>query len=206
LTYSIVAIDPGRKYLGVACVSGSIAVGSRVPWARYPVGAVATQAYTNPSLGNIILDLIERGYSAEKALLKALNMDKAPDLRQVAVIDYNYGKAVHSGRNIPRKYSEYIGRYCICIANLVKDEHIPEAMCRVFEEYVKTTEFHVALYKALLEGHRLGGDKRGDRSAAILVVGRTEYGRYYDRLIDLRIDYAENPLASMERLLGLLSL
>jgi len=54
MTYGILAIDLSKKMLGIGVASGSIAVGSRVPWACAGVGVVATQAYTNPALGPII--------------------------------------------------------------------------------------------------------------------------------------------------------
>ncbi len=36
MTYSIVSFDPRNRFIGIGTVSGSIAVGSRVPWAKYP--------------------------------------------------------------------------------------------------------------------------------------------------------------------------
>ncbi|OYT50789.1 MAG: hypothetical protein B6U76_12110 [Desulfurococcales archaeon ex4484_217_2] len=72
MTYSIVALDKRRKLLGVAVISGSLAVGSRVPWAKAGIGAVATQAHTNPALGPLILEYLSQGLKAREALEKAL--------------------------------------------------------------------------------------------------------------------------------------
>ena len=47
-TFSIVAYDSANGDLGVAVQSKAFAVGARVPYARAGVGAVATQATTNP--------------------------------------------------------------------------------------------------------------------------------------------------------------
>ncbi len=189
MTYSIVAVDPYKKLFGVAVASGSTAVGSRVPWARTNTGSVATQAYTNPSLGPLILSLLSEGASAGEALRKALLRDPDPYSRQVAVIDRNLAKAYHNGRRIPAYSGGFEGRFSVCIANLVSDPGIPEAMCRVFDENLIVHGMAYSLLRALEAGGRLGGDRRGDKSAAILVVGDTEYGVLYDRLVDLRVDY-----------------
>lgn len=202
LTYSIVGLDPVSGFIGVGTASGSIAVGSRVPWAKYLVGGVATQAYTNPSLGPLILGYLEKGLGAAEALRRALESDPEPEYRQVAVIDYNYGKAVHNGSRIPASSGWSTGDYSVCNANLVVSTEIPIAMCRVFEEKLAGKGLAWALIEALKIAENMGGDKRGDHSAAILVAGKTPYGKLYDKIIDLRIDYAEErPVEKLAKLL-----
>ncbi len=202
MTYTIIGVDPEKKYLGIASASGSIAVGSRVVWAKYPYAAVATQAYTNPALGPLIISLVEKGYSTREALEKALKIDDESHLRQVAVLTLRGEKAVYNGENIPHEYGYYIGNYSICIANLVVSPKLAETICSVFEKHLQDTrnlnDFVFALLEALKKGHSMGGDKRGDRSAALLVVGRTPYGSLYDRLIDLRVDYSTEPITMLQ--------
>jgi uncharacterized Ntn-hydrolase superfamily protein len=70
-TFSIVAYDPERKEWGVAVASKYLAVGSAVPWAKAGVGAVATQAAVNVTLGSQGLELLEKGKSAAETI-KAL--------------------------------------------------------------------------------------------------------------------------------------
>ena len=205
MTYSIVAYDPSRRLVGVAVASGSVAVGSRVPWARAGVGGVATQAYTNPSLGPLILNLLSQGLSAREALFRAIREDPDPESRQVAAIDTRLGKAYYNGKNIPFYSGGYIGRYSVCIANLVADPDIPETMCRVFDENLGTHGLPRSLLIALQHGSSLGGDRRGDKTAALLVVGQTEYGILYDKIIDLRIDYdwGREPVENLKKLYDL---
>src|SRR5512139_2985677 len=50
-TFSIVARDPATGDLGVAVQSHWFSVGSIVTWAEPGVGAVATQAFAEPSYG-----------------------------------------------------------------------------------------------------------------------------------------------------------
>jgi uncharacterized Ntn-hydrolase superfamily protein len=189
LTFSIVALDPRNSYFGVGVASGSIAVGNRVPWAAYPIGAVATQAYTNPALGPLILNYMRKGYSAMKALQKSLHEDREPSKRQLAVIDFKGEVALYTGADAPGEKGEARGEYCGSVANLVVDSIIPSLMCRVFMEEYPVHGLIWAILTSLEEAEDLGGDKRGDHSAAILVAGKTEYGSLYDRILDLRVDY-----------------
>ena len=48
MTFSILARDPNNGRFGVAVATCHLAVGSTVPHIRSGVGAVATQAHTNP--------------------------------------------------------------------------------------------------------------------------------------------------------------
>jgi len=203
LTYSIVAIDRRSKLVGVATVSGSVAVGSRVPWARHGVGAVATQAYTNPALGPRILGLMASGLGPREALRKALKEDRGREMRQVAVIDARSGEsAVFSGSSIPREFGEYIGRDCACIANMVSSSRVAMEMCRAFEEAMSGgRSFIESLLIALAVGHEIGGDVRGDRSAAMVVCGSTPFGELYDRVVDARVDLSTRPLEDLRRVL-----
>ena len=67
-TYSIVACDLETKQWGVAVQSKFLAVGSVVPWAEPEVGAIATQAYANPSYGPKGLALLRDGLSASEVV------------------------------------------------------------------------------------------------------------------------------------------
>ncbi len=201
MTYSILAYDALLGQAGVAVASGSIAVGSRVPWGRHGVGVVATQAYTNPALGALVLSYLLRSSTAEEALRLALSHDPSPAHRQVAVIDYRGDIAVHDGDWCPNWHGYVVNRRepVVCIANLVKGP----AVCRdAVRAYVEARgSLAERLLAALAAGHRAGGDRRGDRSAALLVVGQTEYSPHYDRIVDLRVDYDPvDPVSTLERL------
>ncbi len=190
------AIDKKKKLLGIVVASGSVAVGSRVPWAKYAVGGVVTQAYTNPALGPLILELLKKGYDVREALERALEIDRNAKLRQVAVMDYDGNIEVHNGSNIPswNGYKVVEGEV-VCVANLVRGPEVCEDAIRAFKR--STSELPLKLLDALKKGHEAGGDQRGDRSSALLVVGQTELIPYYDRIIDLRVDFSINPIVEL---------
>ena len=199
MTYSIVAYDFEAKLIGVGVVSGSIAVGSRVPWARAGIGGVATQAYTNPVIGVRILRFLEEGYNAGEALFRALALDPSPSMRQVAVVSVKGDTATHTGNSVPRHYGEHRGHGYACIGNMLASRRVVDVVCKTFTN----TKGGLAerILEALEAGHREGGDLRGDHSAAILVVGEHPiYGREYDKIIDLRVDYSSNPIEQLKEL------
>ena len=202
MTYSIIVLDKQRDLLGIGVASGSIAVGSRVPWGRYGVGGVTSQAYTNPGLGPIILDYMERGHIAEEAIKKALNRDKQPNLRQVAAMDWDGNASYYNGKNIPIEYGGFIYKECVAIANLVVSSEIPKILCKSYYENIDN-DMSISIIHALMEAHSIGGDRRGDRSSALLIIGLTEFTPYYDRILDLRIDYSKDPLKELERIYNL---
>ena len=195
MTYSVVIVQ-GRK-IGIGVVSGSIAVGNRVPYIRYPYCGVVSQGYTNPALGPIIANLIERGYKARRALEEALKFDVNPGARQVAVLTMDLDKAVHVGSKTPLNRGAFVGEDFVVVANLVKDRVIESMATAAESEGGLVTR----LYKSLAAGHTVGGDLRGDKSAAILVHGETRFSPYYNTVLDLRVDYSNDPLRDLEKLL-----
>ncbi len=64
MTFSLVARCEKTGMFGVAISSSSPAVAARCSFARAGVGAVASQNVTDPTLGPLALDLMERGLSA----------------------------------------------------------------------------------------------------------------------------------------------
>ena len=79
MTYSVVVCDPKSKKLGVAVATCHFAVGALVPHLKAGVGAIATQAATNPYLGLKGLEKMSNGYSLKDALMASLSEDVAKD-------------------------------------------------------------------------------------------------------------------------------
>jgi uncharacterized Ntn-hydrolase superfamily protein len=60
------------------------------------------------------------------------------------------------------------------------------------------------LLAAIAAGQRAGGDRRGQESAALLVVkAEGGYSGFNDRFVDLRVDDHPAPIDELERLLGI---
>ena len=92
MTFSIVARDAVTGMTGVAVATKHLAVGALVPHAKAGVGAIATQAQTNPLLGIRGLQLLEHGNSsatasAESVLQHLIIEDPDHEQRQLHLVD-----------------------------------------------------------------------------------------------------------------------
>jgi uncharacterized Ntn-hydrolase superfamily protein len=197
MTYSIVAYDPEQNQLGVAVQSHSLCVGARVPWAEAGVGAVATQAQSEPSYGTLGLAMMQAGKSAEQALKGLLASDPQAAIRQVAMVDKQGNIAVHTGEKCVEAAGHRQGTYYSVQANLMLKNTVWDAMASSFE----TTSGSLAerMLKALSAAQSEGGDIRGQQSAALLVVSSQPASG--GRLFDLRVDDHPEPLQELQRLL-----
>lgn len=198
-TFSIVAADTVEGEWGVAVASRFLAVGSVVPWARAGVGAVATQAEANTAFGPHGLALMERGQSAPQALALLLRSDGKPGSRQVALVDGRGRVAVHTGDECRGWAGEVRGPGFVIQGNSLVGPEVVDLMAKAFmESHGSLAE---RLLDALAAGQGAGGDERGRQSAALLVVKAG--GGYLggnDRLVDLRVDDAKDPVAELARL------
>jgi uncharacterized Ntn-hydrolase superfamily protein len=200
MTYSIVARDKETGEFGVAVQSHYFQVGPVVPWAVAGVGAVATQSMVNVSFGPLGIDYMSAGYTAEQALKALLAGDTEPQSRQVSLVDAKGNVATHTGDRCIPAAGHRIGDGFSCQANLMEKDTVWDAM---FEAYTNSKEpLAERMLAALDAAEAEGGDIRGKQSAAMLVVSGRPTGRpWEDRVIELRVEDAPDPLAELRRLL-----
>jgi uncharacterized Ntn-hydrolase superfamily protein len=200
-TYSIVARDPASGRLGVAVQSHYFSVGSIVTWAEAGVGAVATQSFVDPSYGKLGLDLMRSGRNAHDTLTGLAAADSERDVRQVAMVDANGNAAAHTGARCIAEAGHIVGEGFSVQANMMHHKSVWPAMA---EAYRGTGgDLPDRLLAALEAAEGEGGDIRGMQSAAMLVVDATATGRpWAERMIDIRVEDAAQPLVELKRLLG----
>lgn len=199
-TYSIVAKDPETGEMGVAVQSHWFSVGSVVTWALAGVGAVATQALTNPAYGPDGLGLMREGASADEALKTLLAQDEGRAVRQVAMVDAKGGVAAHTGRRCIPEAGHIEGTGFSVQANMMITDEVWAAMAKRFSQWKGSLAER--MMAALEAGEEAGGDIRGRQSAAMLVVRGASTGRpWEDRSVDLRVDDHREPLEELKRLL-----
>ena len=201
-TYSICACDLERGEWGVAVQSKFLAVGSVVAWAEAGVGAIATQAYANPSFGPDGLALLREGQRREEVLEQLIDADegaRGPPARRRGRVRRRRSRsrahAASSGRAGAPGRLRGAGEH----PRLRGDGRRAGRDVRGDRGPARR-----AAARALAAGQAAGGDRRGQQSAALL-VSRKEggYAGMSDVAVDLRVDDHPTPIAELERLYGL---
>ena len=199
-TFSIVGRDPENGELGVAVQSKFFAVGAVVPWAKAGVGAIATQAWANTTYGPNGLRFLEDGLTAQEALDQLIAGDDDRAQRQVGIVDAKGNAANYTGDKCLEWAGGLKGENYAVQGNILVSEVVVKAMSEAFE--AAEGELAEKLMTALIAGQAQGGDRRGQQSAALLVVREGGgYSGFNDRYIDLRVDDHERPIDELHRLL-----
>ena len=196
-TFSIVARCSRTNEVGVCVATAIPAVGSVVPYAESGVGAIATQASTNVVYGTRGLELLRSGLSPDQALQRILREDPERDSRQVIMIDAQGRTAAFTGKACVDWKGHVIGKDYVVAGNMLVGAQVVQSMAEAFE--AGGGELEERLLRALEAGQKAGGDKRGKRSAALLVMKRPEY-KGVRPFIDLRVDYHEDPVRELRRI------
>jgi uncharacterized Ntn-hydrolase superfamily protein len=202
-TYSIAACDLESQQWGVATQSKFLSVGSVVPWAKPQVGAIATQAYANPRYGPDGLALLREGLSAEEVVERLTSADEGRDHRQLGVVDANGGSATFTGAECMEWAGGHTGPGYAAQGNILVSGETVDAIAQAFEA-TAGKPLAERLLDCLDAAQAAGGDRRGQQSAAILVVERDGgYGGLSDSVVDLRVEDHERPLEELRRIYAL---
>jgi uncharacterized Ntn-hydrolase superfamily protein len=200
VTYSIVARDPETGEMGVATQSQAFAVGNSVPFALPGHGVIATQSMAEPMYGSVGLDLLQGGFTAQEVLTALSSVDPQPQRRQVAVLGVNGDLAAYTGNQCVDAAGHLIGDTSVALANMAASPAVWEAMVERFES--SGGPLAQRLLNSLQAAEEAGGDFRGRRSAAIMVIRATTTGRpWHDAVVDLRVDDSPDPLTALADLL-----
>jgi uncharacterized Ntn-hydrolase superfamily protein len=205
-TYSIAACDLGAGQWGVATQSKFLAVGSVVTWAEPGAGAVATQAYANPRYGPDGLALLRGGASAEAVVARLTAADDGREQRQLGVVDARGGSASFTGSQCMDWAGGLTGPCFAAQGNILVGEATVAALAATFTA-TAGRPLAERLLECLASAQAAGGDRRGQQSAALLVVERDGgYAGLSDVLVDLRVDDHVEPVAELARIFGIHSL
>jgi uncharacterized Ntn-hydrolase superfamily protein len=199
-TYSIAACDLAAGQWGVATQSKFLAVGSIVPWAVPGVGAVATQAYANPRYGPDGLELLREGLDAQQVVERLTAADDGRDHRQLGVVDGSGGSATFTGSSCMEWAGGLAGPSFAAQGNILVGRETVDALAETFGA-TAGRPLGERLIECLAAAQTAGGDRRGQQSAALLVVERDGgYAGLTDVVLDLRVDDHVEPIAELARL------
>jgi uncharacterized Ntn-hydrolase superfamily protein len=198
-TFSIAACDLDARQWGVAVQSKFLAVGSVVPWAEPEVGAIATQAYANPSYGPNGLALLREGLGASQVVERLTAEDEGRDERQLGVVDAQGVGASWTGPGCNDWAGHRTGDGYAAQGNILVSGATVDALAETFEA-TAGRPLAERLLECLAAAQAAGGDSRGQQSAALLVVKRKGgYAALSDVLVDLRVDDHEQPIEELAR-------
>jgi len=198
-TYSIAACDLEAGQWGVATQSKFLAVGSVVPWAEPRVGAIATQAYANPRYGSEGLVLLREGLTAEQVVDRLTSADEGRDHRQLGVVDSEGRSASFTGEECLDWAGGRTGPCYAAQGNILVSAATVDAIAETFEG--SSGALADRLLDCLDAAQAAGGDRRGQQSAAILVVEKDGgYAKLSDVVVELRVEDHERPLEELRRL------
>jgi uncharacterized Ntn-hydrolase superfamily protein len=204
-TFSILGYDPQTGEVGGAVQSRVFSVGNGVLWAEANVGVAATQAIVDVSYGPQALELLRWGM-APANIIKAI-LDKDPDPvpdswskqgRQFAVMNAKGEYAAYTGPKATEWAGHKGGKFCTAQGNILAGEAVVTNMINAFE----TTEGHLSqrLVAALEGGQAGGGDKRGQQSAALVIVKKCGgVWLHNDTVLRLQVDDNPEPIKELRR-------
>jgi uncharacterized Ntn-hydrolase superfamily protein len=199
-TYSIVGCDLEARQWGVAVQSKFLAVGALCPFAEAEVGAVATQSFVNPRYGSDGLALLREGLSAEEAVERLTAADEGRGQRQLGIVDREGRAATYTGERCFAWAGGRTGAGYAAQGNILVGEETVDALAATFEA---TTDLPLVqrLIECLGAAQAAGGDRRGQQSAALIVVEKDGgYAGLSDTLVDLRVDDHERPIEELRRI------
>ncbi|MGO2501576.1 MAG: DUF1028 domain-containing protein [Cobetia marina] len=196
MTFSIAGFCRETGQFGTAISSSSICVASRCAFVASGKGAVLTQNVTNPVLGLLGTCLLDEGKSADEVLEGLIANEEFPQWRQLLILDAKGDSAMHSGSETLGINAMSQGRDCIAGGNMLASEHVIAVMVRTFEDY--RGELAERLLAALDAGLAIGGEMGPIHSAGLKVTDAASWP-----VVDLRVDWHDNPLAEMRHLWNL---
>ena len=211
-TFSILGFDPETGEIGAAVQSCVFSVGNGVLWAEAGVGAVATQAIVDVSYGPQGLALLKQGMAPKDIITKILADDPDKGLpsgrswpkagRQFAVMNAKGEFAAHTGKEATAWAGDKQGKYCTAQGNILAGPDVVSNMIDAFEKSEigpdgRRRHISLRLVAALEGAQAAGGDKRCQRSAALIVV-RKNGGPWLNNDVVLRLQVDDNPEAIKE--------
>lgn len=192
-TFTALGRCPRTGRLGVAVTTSEIGTGGRVPHIKANIGAAATQAYTDPRLGELALRLLELGYRAPRVMAELETSDPHIEWRQLGIVDRWGHTAVRTGRNNTAWAGHVTGNGWVTMGNAVKDG-VVAAMAEAMQAS-EAEDIETRLMRAIDAGTTAGGQPDGQRSAAILV-----YENDGVSIVNLRVDDHDTPMDELWRL------
>jgi uncharacterized Ntn-hydrolase superfamily protein len=128
--------------------------------------------------------------------------DEGRDHRQLGVVDREGRAVTYTGSECMEWAGGRTGSCYAAQGNILVSAETVEAIAETFEG--NSGPLAERLLDCLDAAQAAGGDRRGQQSAALLIVERNGgYAGLSDEVVDLRVDEHERPLEELRRIYGL---
>jgi uncharacterized Ntn-hydrolase superfamily protein len=205
-TFSILGFDPATGEIGGAVQSRVFSVGNGVLWADADAGVAATQAIVDVGYGPRAIELLRKQMKPAAIIEQILKDDRDPlpdawskQGRQFAVMNLKGEYAAHTGPKATEWAGHKGGKFATAQGNILAGPAVVDNMIAAFEK----SDGHLSqrLVAALEGGQAGGGDKRGQQSAALVIVKKNcGVWLHNDTVLRLQVDDSETPIAELKRL------
>jgi uncharacterized Ntn-hydrolase superfamily protein len=202
VTYSVIARDMTSGEIGAAMQSYGYGCGPRAIFAEPGVGIVVTQMIPDARYGSEGLARMRTGSAPSDALRELIEADAGRDLRQVAMINAMGQVAAYTGTGCVPASGQIVGGASLVQGAMVESNDVLAAVADAFA----STKGPLAdrLIGALRAGQTKGGDIRGHRAAALVIVSSAASPSWItSRPLNIHVDDSPDPLSELERHLGL---
>ena len=193
-TFSLIGRCERTGMFGIGIATSEMAVGSRCIHVAPNVGAIVTQASTNPRLGHLGLNLLRAGHSAPSVVAQMTPSDPFVEKRQLGAIDLTGLSAARTGSENKPWAGHRIDRNVVVTANAVVGADVADAMFEAFQKSLDQPLWE-RLLRAVEAGKAAGGQPNGEVSGGLYVVDREPYA-----IVDLRVDLHPAPVTELRRL------
>ena len=194
MTFSLIGRCERTGMFGIAISTSEMAVGSRCIHVAPGVGAIVTQASTNPRLGSLGLNLLRAGYSAPRVLDEIAANDQFVERRQLGCLDVTGLGAARTGAGNKPWAGHRVDRNVVVATNAVVGAEAADSMFDTFKRGADHPLWE-RLLRSLEAGKAAGGQPDGETSSGLYVVDRDTYP-----MVDLRVDLHATPVTELRRL------
>jgi len=195
MTFSIAGLCPRTGEFGCALATSSMAAGGRAPFVAPDVGVVLSQARSDPRLGNLGINSLAEGRSAQETLSRMLESTPHAAWRQLAVLDLKGRGAEYTGAKCTDAKGARIEPCVVVVGNGLANDKVVGAMLQGFGEK-PASALSDRLLTALRRGLEAGGEAYPLRSASLKVA---RPGVPFAP-VDLRVDCSDTPIEDLQRM------
>jgi uncharacterized Ntn-hydrolase superfamily protein len=185
-SYAVLARDPLTGEYGVAAASHAPLIGLNLDFLAADVGGVVVLGGPFLQLNETMLVALRDGLAPDRAIAVGLTADPDRESRQVLALSPQ-GAAAFSGKKLGKHVGQSTGDHFVVAGHQLDNDKVVPAMAEAFS--AAGGSLTDRLLQALVAGHEAGGEKDGEHSAALLIVGPGAQFATRDRLVDLRIDF-----------------